>query len=388
MLRIRSLGVLLVFFACFAGPLHAQLGKTVLVAAGSDADHQLNEIGAASDPGQKLKLIDAFATAHSEADYQILADEQYVLYYLNAKQYDKVYDYGAKLYALDPDNFSNAVNMVRAANEQGDTNRLFAEGEKAGAILERFKAQQPPAGTDPGDWKIQKQQKLEAVKDNQEYIEESMSNAAYHQKDAASQAALLVRYAKAFPDSPRGIQAMDSAALLYQQVQNRPKMLETANTVLGKDPDNLGMLLLLADDYSEKGENIDKAEAYAKRAAELCDSAKKPEGVAEADWQKQITLQKGIALSALGQIDLEKKDNAGAVGSLTKAAPLLKGSNAVYARNQYRLGFAYLNLKKAPEARQAFTDAASVDSPYKQPALDKLKGIPAGAGKPAAKKPA
>jgi tetratricopeptide (TPR) repeat protein len=386
MLRIRNVAVLLVLSACFVFPLHAQIGKIILVPAGSDTDHQLNEIGAATDPAQKLKLIDAFAAAHPDADSQILADEQYVLYYLNAKQYDKVYDYGAKLYAIDPDSFSNGVNMVRAANEQGDTNRLFAEGEKIGAILQRFKAQLAPAGTDPNDWKVQKQQKLEAIKDNQEYIEESMANAAYHQKDAASQATLLVRYAKAFPDSPRSLQALDSAALLYQQAQNRPKMQETANIVLEKDPDNLGVLLLLADDFSEKGEYLDKAEAYAKKAAQLCDTAKNPDGAADTDWQKQITLQKGIALSALGQIDLEKKNNAGAVNSLTKAAPLLKGNNAVYARNQYRLGFAYLNLKKAAEARQALTDAASVDSPYKQPALDKLKSIPAGAGKPAAKK--
>jgi len=387
MLRLRNLVVLLAFF-CFVSPLRAQIGKAIMVPAGSDADRQLNDINNATDPEAKLKLVDAFAAAHPEPDYQILADEQYVLYYLNAKQYDKVYDYGAKLYALDPDNFANAVNMIRAANEQSDANRLFTEGEKAGAIIQRFKAQPPPAGTDPGNWKVQLQQKLDSVKDNQEYIEESLINAAYHQKDAATQAAFLVRYAKAFPDSPRAMQTLDSAALLYQQAQNRPKMMEVANSVLAKDPDNLGMLLLLADDYSEKGENLDKAEAYAKKAAALCDTAKKPDNVSDADWQKQITLQKGLALSALGQTGLQKKDNAGAVDSLTKAAPLLKGNSVMYARNQYRLGFAYLNLKKAADARQAFTEAASVDSPYKQPSLDKLKTIPPGAGKTAAKKPA
>jgi len=61
-----------------------------------------------------------------------------------------------------------------------------------------------------------------------------------------------------------------------------------------------------------------------------------------------------------------------AVDSLTKAAPLLKPNAVSYARNQYRLGFAYLNLKKNPEAKQAFTDAASVDSPYKALANAKL----------------
>jgi len=41
------------------------------------------------------------------------------------------------------------------------------------------------------------------------------------------------------------------------------------------------------------------------------------------------------------------------------------------------MGFAFVNLKKIPEARAAFTAAASVDSPYKFYALDKLKALPA-----------
>lgn len=377
MLRVRILTVLLVVAFLAAGPLRAQLGKTIIVSAGSEVDHQLNDINAATDSVAKLKLIDAFSAAHSEGDLQILADEQYVNYYLSAKQYDKVFEYGDKLFALDPDNFSNAVSMVRAANEKGDADRLFAAGEKASGILERFKAQPPPAGTSPDSWKAQQQQRLESIQDNQGYIEQSLMNAAYQQKDASKRAALLVRFANLFSDSPNAGQALSAAAVTYQQAQNRPKMLETANSALAKDPDNIGILLLLADDYSEKGEQLDKAEAYAKKAATLCDAAKKPEGVSDADWQKQINLQKGLAFSALGQIDLQKKLNPAAVETLTKAAPLLKSNAGVYARNQYRLGFAYLNLKKTAEAKQAFTDAASVDSPYKGPAQEKLKGLTA-----------
>ena len=375
MVRLRILGVLFLagFFAVV--PLRAQIGKSVIVAAGSDVDHQLNDISAATDPAAKLKLIDAFSAAHPDGDLQILVNEQYVNYYLGAKQYDKVFDYGDKLFALDPDNFSNAVNMVRAANEKGDTDRLFAAGEKASGILQRFKAQPPTSGTSPETWKVDQQQKLESVKDNRDYIEQSLMSAAFQQKDGTKKAALLVRFANLFPDSPNSGQALGAAAVTYQQAQNRPKMLETANSTLQKDPGNLGVLLLLADDYGEKNEQLDKAEAYAKKAAALCDTAKKPEGVSDADWQQQINLQKGLAFSALGQIDLQKKLNSAAVESLTKAAPLLKSNAVVYARNQYRLGFAYLNLKNTAGARQAFTDAASVDSPYKGPAQDKLKAM-------------
>ena len=53
----------------------------------------------------------------------------------------------------------------------------------------------------------------------------------------------------------------------------------------------------------------------------------------------------------------------------------------LYARNQYRLGFAYLNLKRNGDAKQAFTDAASVDSPYKGPSQQKLAELGAAVHK-------
>lgn len=365
-------------------PARAQLGKPVMIPAGSEVDRQLKAINAASDPAQKVKLIDEFSAAHTSDDFAIIANEQYVNYYLAAKQYDKVFSYGEKLFALDPDNYANAVNMVRAANEKGDTEKIYTYGEKAGAILQRFRAAPAPQGTSAEFWDNQKTQTLSAIKDDQAYIEQSMLSAAYQQQDAAKRAGYMERAAKAFPDSPNAMQALSAAALAYQQAQNRAKMQEVANAILAKDPDNIGMLILLADDYSEKSEQLDKAETYAKKAAALCDTAKKPESLSDDQWKQQNSLQKGLAFSALGQVNIERKQNAQAVESLAKAAPLLKTNAFAYARNQYRLGYAYLNLKRNPEAKQAFTEAASVESPYKQMADAKLKEL-AGA-KPGARK--
>jgi tetratricopeptide (TPR) repeat protein len=384
MYRSRLFTGLLFLLAFLAPACKAQLGKNVLIPAGSDVDHELTAINSAADPQKKLELLEQFATAHPEGDFAIVADEQFVIFYINAKQYDKAFEYGDKLFAIDPDNYNNAVNMVRAANEKGDFERIFAYGEKASAIVQRYKAASPPSGTSADAWDSQRTQKLEAIKENQDYIEQSLLGAAYQQKDPTKKAEYLQRFAKIFPDSPNAGQALTMAAFAYQQAQNRPKMQEIANRVLAKDPNNIGMLLLLADDYSEKNEQLEKAEAYAKKAAGLCETAKKADGVSEEDWKKQISLQKGLALSALGQVNLEKKDNAAAVKNLTAAAPLLKVNAATYARNQYRLGFAYLNLKNSAAAKQAFTEAASVDSPYKAAAQDKLKGL--GPAKAAGKK--
>jgi hypothetical protein len=75
----------------------------------------------------------------------------------------------------------------------------------------------------------------------------------------------------------------------------------------------------------------------------------------------------------LGQVNIEKKDNEQAAQNLKAASPLLKPDEGSYGRNQYRLGFALLNLKRNAEAKDAFTQSASVNSPYKALAQAKLK---------------
>src|SRR5258706_4588670 len=374
----------LVYTACAIYPTSAQqIGKFVPIAANSDADRALTEINAATDPAQKLALIDKFA-AIAQGDMAIVVDDQYVNYYIGAKNYDKAFEYGDKLFALDPDNLPNAVNMVRAAQGKGDVDKLFAYGEKTAQILKRYKEKPAPDGTKQENWDRLKAQTLQDVHESVAYVEQLVFDGAYRASNPAKRAALLVRFAQLFPDSAYASQALGVAATAYRQTQNTAKMLDVANGLLAKDPDNLGMLLLLADYYSEKGEQFDKAESYAKKSVSLLEMVKKPDALTDEQWKQQSALQKGLALSALGQVNIQKKINAQAVENFRSAAPLLKSDEGSYAANQYRLGFALLNLKRVPEAKAAFTDAASGNNPYKALAQEKLKGLPATAA--AAKK--
>jgi tetratricopeptide (TPR) repeat protein len=384
---VRLLGLLLLLLLLCAGaPSRSQqIGKFVAIPAGSDVDKALTEINAASDPTQKLALIDKYAAQLGQGDTAIIFDEQYVNFYLAQKNYDQAFEYGEKLFAVDPDNLPNAVSMVRAAGEKGDAEKLTGYAEKAAGILKRFKESPAPSGTSAETWERDKAQALAANKDSIAYLQQVVFSGAYQLKDAGKRAALLARFGQLFPDSPYANTALGVAATSYQQAQNPAKMLEAANGLLAKDPDNLGMLLLLSDYYSEKGEQLDKAEAYAKKAITVLATANKPEGVTDTQWQQQTALQKGLALSALGQVNMERKDNTQAIVNLRAAAPLLKSEAGSYARNQYRLGFALLNLKRIPEAKEALTQAASVDSPYKALAQEKLKAV---AASPAARKKA
>ncbi len=196
-------------FLIAATPAAAQIGKYVPVPAGSDADHALSEINAATDPAQKLALIDKFA-ASAQGDMVIVADDTYVNYYLAAKNYDKAFEYGDKLFAIDPDNFANAVNMVRAASEKGDSDKLFSYGAKAADILKRYKASSVPDD--------EKKRNLENAHDNTVYVQQLVFNGAYQTQDPTKRAALLVQFAQMFPDSPYADQAMGVAAASYRQI--------------------------------------------------------------------------------------------------------------------------------------------------------------------------
>jgi tetratricopeptide (TPR) repeat protein len=376
-----SIGILL----CLGTATAAQIGKTVSVAAGTDEDKALTEIYATPDGPAKIALLEKFMADFGKGDLELLGDQLLEQAYLAQKNYAKVYEYGDKAMKLDPGNFSTVVNMMHAAEEQGDTPKMFTLGEKAAAIIVGYKAAPAPEGTSPGQWTAAKEQNLKDAQPDIEYAERTLFNGAYKTKDAAARAALFERYATAFPDSPYSLMAREQVAFAYQQAQLTAKMLDAAQSVLAADPNDIAMLVMLADSWSDGGQQLDKAAANAQKALDVLAKAQKPDNLTDEQWQQQISIQKGVAYSSLGQVYVNKTQNPQAVDAFKQAGPLLKSNNFYYARNLYRLGFTLAKMQRIPEARVVLTEAVSLNTPYKARAQETLDKIGGSTKKPARK---
>ncbi len=378
MRRVLSLAFLLILFAW---PAHAQMGKAITVTAGTPEDKALNSIAAATDPAQKIQLLDQFMKDFGgNPDLALIANIQYTTAYLDLKDYPKAIAAGDKALAADPDNFSTAVNLVRAAAGLPDAARAFDYADKASAIVARYKASPAPANTPADQWKQQQEDTIKNAESDFAEVQYAVFSSTMQVKDGAARAALLERFLKTYPDSTYATGAHEALPFAYQQAKDGPNMLAAANAVLAKDPSNAATLLLLADYYSEKGQHLDDAAADAQKALDSLAAAKKPDNTSQTDWDKQVSLQKGIAYSVLGQIDVIRGKNAQAVASFKQANPLLESSNYYYGRNLYRLGFTLAKMQQYPEAQKYLQDAINVDSPYRglaQQTLTKIGGAPA-----------
>ena len=359
----------------------AQIGKTVPVAAGTDEDKALTDIYAAPDGPEKVALIDKFMTDYGKGDFELLADQLYVQTYLAQKNYAKVFEYGEKVLALDPNALQTATSMARAAAEMNDTPRLYAVGEKVSAIMAAYKAKPAPEGTPADQWASAKDTAVTNAQEDVNYVQYSMIQAAYKTQDGAARAALFERYVAAFPDSPYTAAARDQIATAYQQAQNIPKMIESAQNALTADPNDVSMLILLADYWSDNNQQLDKAAAYAQKALDALQQAKKPDNVTDDQWQQQVSLEKGIAYSSIGEVDVVKARNPAAVDAFKQAKPLLKANNYYYGRNLYRLGFTLAKMQRLPEARVVLSEAVTVNSPFKAPAQETLNKIGGATGR-------
>lgn len=359
-----------------------QIGKSIVVRAGSPEDHLLLQITAEPDFEKRLQLLGQFVEQFGSSDVVLLGYELYQSTYLGLQDYDHSMEYGEKLVSADPENAGAHANLVRAAAEKGDSDKVATYGERLGQLFQRVRAMAPPPPWSEADWTNRREEWLGAQKSDYEFVEYTLFRTAVGEKDAMRKINYLDRFAAAFPNSAYLSQLPVQYAFAYQQKGDMAKMEEYADKMLASDPNNLAILLLVADSISERGGDLAKATNYAKKVLALMqEGGHRPEGMTDEQWAEQRKVSEGLAHSSLGQTYIRQNRTQAGIAELRAASPLLKSDTFSYVRNLYRLGFMYARLNQLDQARTILTEAVSIPGPYQalsQELLDKVNRARAG----------
>jgi hypothetical protein len=134
--------------------------------------------------------------------------------------------------------------------------------------------------------------------------------------------------------------------LAYQVTSNLPKMIETAQKVLQANPNNLNALVLLVVGKrmnAKTPQDLADASQYAEKGLQVGPNWPKPDGMAEADYQKFKTQSSVIFNGALGMTAFQNKDYAKTEQYLRAAVD----AEPTDVNNIYPLALAYLTAGPA-----------------------------------------
>jgi hypothetical protein len=161
-------------------------------------------------------------------------------------------------------------------------------------------AQTQPAASQP--------QPKKEIKDPAEY---NAYVGAVQQTDAAAKISGLEAFLAQYPNSVMKEDAMETLMVTYQQAGNQAKVIDTANRLLAAYPNNVRALVLLA--FNERAaQKWADARQHAERGLQALPNMAKPDGVSDADFDKQKAQMGGLLNSVAGFSALQSKDNAAA----------------------------------------------------------------------------
>ena len=168
---------------------------------------------------------------------------------------------------------------------------------------------------------------------------------AVQQQDAAAKVSGLEAFVTQYPNSVMKEDALELLMGAYQQTGNSAKTLDTAQKVLQANPCNIRALALLA--YTKRAmaeagqnaqQNLADAGQYGEKGLQCLQTATKPDGTADADFQKLKSQTAVIFNGAAGMGAYQAKNYA-------KAEQFLRASveaDPTNLRDVYPLALAYL----------------------------------------------
>ena len=377
-MRIRRwlAGMACLLMVCAAPHARAQL-TAINITAGSPADLELQAIAKESDAGKQKAMYTDFVAKYA-SDPMAIAYGYSQLAQLAATAGDnkQALAYGDQALAAVPGNLDLYVSQATFAQNGAMNDKTFDYASRGGKLIKSIDDAKKPEGMSDDDFASRKEQMKQSAAPAYEFLENVAYAALAHEKDAKTRFNYIQTFNESFPDSKYEGQVSQVAIWTLQQLNDPAGAMAYGEMVLSQKPDELPVLVMMADIYADepKGANVAKAVQYAEHAVAIA----KPDAPDADDARK---LSGAIARSALGRALMRQNKMAAAAEELKKAAPVLKSNAQAYSTVLFYLANAYSLQKQFAQAKAVLTEAVGVQGPYQQQARTLLTKVNAEVAK-------
>jgi len=371
--------------------LHIALAIGLLAGNGLAQRHKLAAVNSESpdgkliqqslqetDPAKKVAILEQFIAQFAdkkEATAWVLSQLQPL--YLKVGNNDKAIETGDKLLALDADDIDASYNNLKAAEAKKDADAIIKWSAHTSQIARKVAASPKREGEDGEEWK----HAVDYAKQVDTYTEYALYLAALQSPDPQKVMLLSDTLEKRNPDSQYIALVMERYAASARQANALPKAVEFGERAYARKQFSADMLLAMSD-YSMQKQQFDKALTYSTKAVEVINSQPKPEGLADADWEKKKASIIGLGHWMSGVTLSNQSKYAPSDKALRTALPYIKDNQHLMAGALFHLGLVNYKMGQTSKNKTQINDAlkfsqqcSAINGPFQAQAQKNVKVI-------------
>jgi tetratricopeptide (TPR) repeat protein len=319
-----------------------------------------------TDPSEKLHYLEQFAVQYPSSPSIAWVYDQLQPAYMKEKAWDEAMRIGEKRVALEPGNLDAAKLALKAAESKGNREDIAAWADTSWKLASQVAAK---GGRNASD-----------AEQTQLYAEYSIFSLAQQTTEPAARLAMLTGLAERNPKSPYAENIPAECFLIYRKLGQMDKALALAQRTLADDPDNVDMLMAVAEYHFGHEEAREKIIANTVHVVDVLGKKARPENLGEADWANKKSHMLGMAYY-MGGVSSSLAGQYGRADQMLRAAlPLIVGDVVLEPTVFYQLGVSNYHLadkdpSRAKEALSYWRRCASIKSNFQAQAMKNVESV-------------
>jgi len=339
----------------------------------------VTEAASAEDPADRVAPLEKLLADFPDSPYRGYAWLQLQGAYVQTQNFEKALEMGEKLLAVVPEDVEvrHNVNQSLVALQRWDDLLPALLESKPLAIKETTKPE-PEYEDEVALWQGQ----IDYAKGVVQYVEWALNVGLGQQTDPQKRIQWMDTLAAEYPES-QYVEGFDAKyALSHQQLGDIPKMLEYMQKAVDAGSNDPTFLYSLSENAMGTQEN-DKAKELAQRLVGSLETAAKPEGMSDEQWEAYKTKWSSYGNFVLGRLDVMLNTPNGFRAGRTKLLKTVKTFKAEGGQNYhmiaYFLGLCYVKLDiQGDNIKQAsfwMGEAARTEGPFQAQAKETFAAI-------------